>query len=278
MKTKKSPAKKPAAKPAPSKKSTKKGAAAAAVEPATEHVDVAPAEPAAGTEEPAIAPAQDAIDMALARARTLTQPVVQRATGTKPGARLSAPRAVDKLVETLAPAATAPAEEHAQSAATAEGDDDNGGGDEEQPEQPGAEPAATEELVLPPVGTVVVKSDRHGKERVRCVIVAGGIEYAGKTYPSLTAAAMVAQRDLGLTSKTVNGWLFWALRKPAARTGTATRDPLAALNKAWANYLERARTAHQTATGATREQLNEALAHHVGELVSLVSPPAASAA
>lgn len=315
--------KKPATK-SPAKKSSKKGPAAAtetitAATAATEQVDVdggttattedAEREPATAVEpasEMATAPTTDAIAMTLARARTLhptaqraffetfdkgeLHQLVERATGTKPGARLSPPRAVDKLVEPLAPAEPTTPEPEQQSDATssdAEGDTaqhEDAGDDEDldvgDDEQPGAEPAATEELVLPPVGTVVVKSDRHGKERVRCVVAEGGqIEYAGKMYTSLTGAAMVAQRDLGLTSKTVNGWLFWGLKSPTRTRPAATgRDPLTGLNKAWTNYLERAKASLAPADAATRAKLNEAVARHVAELVSLVSPPAAPTA
>ncbi len=319
--------KKPATK-STAKKSSKKGPAAApetitATPAAIEQVDVdggsattedAEREPATAVEpasEMATAPTTDAIDMTLARARTLhptaqraffetfdkgeLHQLVERATGTKAGARLSPPRAVDKLVEALAPTAAPAAavepeqQSEAASSDTFEGEgeprqddesgeqDDAGGGDDEQR---GAEPAATEELVLPPVGTVVVKSDRHGKERVRCVVAEGGqIEYAGKMYTSLTGAAMVAQRDLGLTSKTVNGWLFWGLKSPArTRPASTGRDPLTGLNKAWTNYLERAKASLDPADAATRAKLNEAVARHVAELVSLVSPPAAPTA
>lgn len=67
---------------------------------------------------------------------------------------------------------------------------------------------------LPPVGTVIVKKDHQGTERVRCTMVEGGVEYAGTTYKSISAAAMAAAKTLGLTSKTQNGYAFWGLTTP----------------------------------------------------------------
>lgn len=70
---------------------------------------------------------------------------------------------------------------------------------------------------LPAVGTVIVKNDRHGAERVRCTIVAGGVEYGGTLYRTISAAAMSAAKDLGLASKSQDGYAFWGLKKAAPR-------------------------------------------------------------
>jgi len=85
---------------------------------------------------------------------------------------------------------------------------------------------------LPAPGTVLQKRDRHGSVRCECTIEEGGIRYAGKVYRSLSSAAMAAAKDLGLTNKTQNGFVFWGLSKPPR----PARDPLAALERAWERY------------------------------------------
>lgn len=97
-----------------------------------------------------------------------------------------------------------------------------------------AEPASARErdARLPAVGTVLKKVDRNGNERVRSTIVEGGIDYAGATYASLSGAAMAAAKDLGLTNKTQNGFVFWGLSKPPRRPS----DPLLTLERAWERY------------------------------------------
>jgi len=83
------------------------------------------------------------------------------------------------------------------------------GPDQEPPTAPpaiGRAPGATDPR-MPPVGTVIIKSDRHGKERVRCVVVDGGVEYGGKVYKTLTGAGAAAAADLGLGT-TVNGYIW----------------------------------------------------------------------
>ena len=78
---------------------------------------------------------------------------------------------------------------------------------------------------LPALGTMLQKRDRHGAVRCECTVEDGGIRYAGKVYRSLSAAAMAAAKDLGLTNKTQNGFTFWGLSKPPRRPS----DPLVAL-------------------------------------------------
>jgi hypothetical protein len=85
---------------------------------------------------------------------------------------------------------------------------------------------------LPAPGTLLQKRDRHGALRCECTVEADGIRYAGKSYKSLSAAAMAAARDLGLTNKTQNGFVFWGLSKPPRKAG----DPLVALERAWERY------------------------------------------
>jgi len=57
---------------------------------------------------------------------------------------------------------------------------------------------------LPPVGTQL--SGRHSGADYRALITAEGIEYGGRTYPSLTAAAQA------ITGKSISGPRFWGLR------------------------------------------------------------------
>ena len=85
---------------------------------------------------------------------------------------------------------------------------------------------------LPPVGTTISKRDRHGAVRCECVIEEGGIRYAETLYPSISAAAMAAASDLGLTNKTQNGFTFWGLTKPPR----APSDPVEAVNSAWERF------------------------------------------
>ncbi len=63
------------------------------------------------------------------------------------------------------------------------------------------------------VGTTIKKLDRDGKVRARCTVVKDGIRYAGKTYPSISSAAMAAMKKLGLKSKAVNGYVWWGIAK-----------------------------------------------------------------
>jgi hypothetical protein len=97
-----------------------------------------------------------------------------------------------------------------------------------------AAPAApqTPDPRLPAPGTLLQKRDRHGAVRCECTVEADGIRYAGKVYKSLSAAAMAAAKDLGLTNKTQNGFVFWGLSKPPRKAG----DPLVALERAWERY------------------------------------------
>jgi len=85
---------------------------------------------------------------------------------------------------------------------------------------------------LPTPGTVLKKLDRHGSVRCECTVEEGGIRYAGKVYRSLSAAAMAAAKDLGLTNRTANGYVWWGLSKPPRKSG----DPLVALDRAWERY------------------------------------------
>lgn len=69
---------------------------------------------------------------------------------------------------------------------------------------------------LPKVGTLIVKRDRNGQARAKVRVVKGGFKYEGKLFRSLSGAAMAASGDLGLTSPTQNGFVFWGLADAAA--------------------------------------------------------------
>ncbi len=102
------------------------------------------------------------------------------------------------------------------------------------PSPAGAQPR-TPDPRLPAPGTVLKKRDRHGVIRCECTVEEAGVRYTGKVYRSLSAAAMAAAKDLGLTNKTQNGFVFWELSKPPRRPG----DPLADLERAWERYRGR---------------------------------------
>lgn len=92
--------------------------------------------------------------------------------------------------------------------------------------------AAAPDPRLPAPGTVIQKRDRHGRVRCECTVEKDGIRFEGKTYSSLSAAAVAAAKDLGLAGKAMNGFVFWGLTKPP-RPGA---DPVAALERAWERY------------------------------------------
>jgi hypothetical protein len=85
---------------------------------------------------------------------------------------------------------------------------------------------------VPAPGTLLQKRDRHGAVRCECTVEADGIRYAGKVFKSLSAAAMAAAKDLGLTNKTQNGFVFWGLSRPPRQPS----DPLVAIERAWDRY------------------------------------------
>ncbi len=120
---------------------------------------------------------------------------------------------------------------------------------------------------LPPVGTVIRKVDRRGAVRCECTIEEGGIRYAGKVYRSLSAAAMAAAKDLGVSNTTANGWNFWGLTKPARRAG----DPLGALDRAWERYRARADSAIASAktNDDVRARVKAAIARQAGALAEI---------
>jgi hypothetical protein len=119
---------------------------------------------------------------------------------------------------------------------------------------------------LPAPGTVLQKLDRHGIVRCECTIEEGGVRYAGKVYRSLSSAAMAAAKDLGLTNKTQNGFVFWGLSKPPR----PARDPLAALERAWERYRGSVEAVVKDgASDETRGQVLAAITKHAESIEAL---------
>jgi hypothetical protein len=141
--------------------------------------------------------------------------------------------------------------------------------------QPGANKGATRKARqprerdprMPPVGTVLQKTDRHGNVRCECTVEADGIRYADKLYRSLSGAAMAAARDLGLKNKTFNGWVFWGVTEVARQAG----DPIEALGRTWHRYHERATALAKTTDAEARARVAEAIQSHVAALTGLAA-------
>ena len=148
------------------------------------------------------------------------------------------------------------------------------GADGDEDEEPAAGAGPDERL--PAVGTWIVKRDRQGAERCRCQVVEGGIYYDGVIYKSISAAATVAQRALELTSKTVNGYLFWQLdtRDAGERKPRPAKDHGPALAKVWERYTELARAAIAANPGAVREQLGAQCNAHNDLVASAITAAA----
>jgi len=119
---------------------------------------------------------------------------------------------------------------------------------------------------MPPVGTVIKKIDRYGVVRCECTVEEGGIRYERTLYSSLSAAAMAAAKDLGLTNKTQNGWTFWGLTKPARPSS----DPLETLPRAWERYRGSVTAAVKDGVNdENRDKVRVALDTHAQELEAL---------
>jgi hypothetical protein len=118
---------------------------------------------------------------------------------------------------------------------------------------------------LPPVGTVIEKRDRSGKVRCTCTVEEGGIRYKGTLYKSLSGAALAAAKDLGLTNRSANGWVFWGITK-VPRSGS---DALATLTRAWERYRERAGAVVAAAKDDDRARVRDLLGEHAEALEDL---------
>ena len=63
----------------------------------------------------------------------------------------------------------------------------------------------------PAVGTELTKTVKGNT--AKCVVYSDVFVYNGVQYKSLSAAAIVAAKDLGLKSTTQDGWALWGLKK-----------------------------------------------------------------
>ena len=101
-------------------------------------------------------------------------------------------------------------------------------------EKPGRVPR-TGDPRTPPPGTVLRRTDRQGNVKCECRIEEDGVHYAGKVYRSLSTAAIAAAQDMGLKSKTQNGFLFWQLAKPEWHP----TDPIEGIKGTFARYEDK---------------------------------------
>jgi hypothetical protein len=119
---------------------------------------------------------------------------------------------------------------------------------------------------LPALGTLLQKRDRHGAVRCECTVEETGIRYAGAIYKSLSAAAMAAAKDLGLTNKTQNGFVFWGLSKPPRRAS----DPLETIERSWTRYHDQVTALLKGGvTDDNRVQVAATIAEHLQAFESL---------
>ncbi len=126
-------------------------------------------------------------------------------------------------------------------------------------------PTPTRDPRLPASGTLLQKLDRHGAVRCECTVEQDGIRYAGAIYLSLSAAAVAAAKDPGLSNKTQNGYAFWRLSKPSR----ASTDPLATLGRLWQRYQGGAEGVVKNATDANRSAIAAEIDKHTKAIESL---------
>ena len=165
-------------------------------------------------------------------------------------------------------------EQDDESEGTGEGESD---GDEERDRATPA-PAAPRGGELPAVGTIIVKRDRHGAERARCEIVAGGVLYNGITYKSLSGAALAAHHDLGGTTKQLDGWTWWGVKARPKKPARPRAGAPAVLAAAWDRYAQRAAELVACASEEERAALLEAIATQtaaLGDLAAKLAPAGA---
>lgn len=122
---------------------------------------------------------------------------------------------------------------------------------------------------LPPAGTVLKKMDRDGKVRCECTVNKDGVTYKGKQYTSLSGAAVAAAEDLGLNSRSHNGFIFWGLSKPPR----AQKDPVDRLQGIYERYAEATKAGLALATGdeGKRKQVRIAVERHAELLGKLIA-------
>ena len=119
--------------------------------------------------------------------------------------------------------------------------------------------------VLPKIGTVIEKRDRSGAVRCKCEVIDGGIRYKGKTYGSLSAAAMAAAGDLGLKAEALNGWVWWGLQ-----AAQSAKDPVEAVQSVSARFIERAKALLTSANDDDRAALVKEVERHAAAVEKLL--------
>ena len=87
-----------------------------------------------------------------------------------------------------------------------------------------AETATTQEAAAPSRNLVpgqIIEKKRGGETIATLRVTTDGkFEYNGSVYSSISAAALACAKNLGLSSKTLNGWAFWGLAKRPVSNGT----------------------------------------------------------
>lgn len=213
-----------------------------------------------------------AADVAATTEAAVPEPTGKRKRATK--APASAPEPADAAMAESAPveAASAQPEPEAPQRETVMADASSGEATSTPVEPADAASAEAgeperEETPLTP-GTVLQKRDRHGMLRCECVVAEGGYRFEGTVYKSLSAAALAAAKSLGLTSKSINGNLFWGISKPAR----AAANPLASLERAWNSYQTRLEAALEKAkVSEDREPALSTLERHSRILQNLLA-------
>ena len=118
---------------------------------------------------------------------------------------------------------------------------------------------------MPAVGTKIQKLDRRGDVRCECTVKKDGILYAGKTYKSLSAAAVAAAKVLKLGGKTQNGYTFWGLSKPPRNSA----DVLEALGRAWERYAKVVNGMEDSITADNWEEVHAAIKDHATKIAEM---------
>ncbi len=118
---------------------------------------------------------------------------------------------------------------------------------------------------MPAVGTKIKKLDRRGIVRCECIVKADGIFYAGKTYKSLSAAAVAAAKDLKLGGKTQNGFTFWGLSKPPWKPA----DALEAVGRAWERYVKATSALADTISAENWEEVHGVIKNHADQVTKM---------
>ena len=128
--------------------------------------------------------------------------------------------------------------------------------------KPQPTPKAESAALVP--GTVLRKPDRKGKTRCECTVEAEGYRYKGTVYGSLSGAVAAAAKDLRLSGKSFNGYVFWGLTKPGRATA------LDRLEHLWNRYSS---AAVAMLKGAQKGAALERLKQHQAQMKAVRDSP-----